>query len=604
MRCLIQFCSCSSSTASVTNTTSLITFNNIIRASLEKGSPRKALLDYQTIFSSTSVLPDFQTISHALEACKILSDDRTVVQFHARMLKSGFDSYPSLLTSLISIYVSHKQLVDYACCLLDEIPKWGFSLFSVNLVIAGYLKAGKFDSANRLFRQSPYRDVVSWNSMITGCVRHGSLKEAVTLFRRMLSSGIEPDGFTFASVLTACGRLGAISNGKWVHSLMTERQIELNYILNSALIDMYSRCGRIETAKEVFESVKREHISVWNSMITGLAMNGLAWEVIEIFTRLKREDIKADSITFVGILSACSHCGLVEQGRQFFNSMRKNYSIEPEIEHYGAMVDLLGRAGLLEEAREMIQTMPMKPDVVVWRSLLSASRIHGKPEIGELAAGKMSSDLRSGDYVLLSNIYSSAKRWDNAERMREGMRKNGFRKNQGLSWIEVKGVIHQFKAGDRSVPESDMIYKVLERVNARIKLDGYVPAIELVLMDVSEEEKEGNLNCHSEKLATAYGVLKTSPGTEIRISKNLRTCCDCHCWLKMVSRLLNRALKENGKILPQFQAEAYSPHIQQMASGQSILAFCPWELRSSPFFSWIGGSTGARHQYVCLKSFL
>ncbi|RZC84533.1 hypothetical protein C5167_047320 [Papaver somniferum] len=502
------------------------------------------------------------------------------------MLKSGFDSYPSLLTSLISIYVSHKQLVDYACCLLDEIPKWG------------YLKAGKFDSANRLFRQSPYRDVVSWNSMITGCVRHGSLKEAVTLFRRMLSSGIEPDGFTFASVLTACGRLGAISNGKWVHSLMTERQIELNYILNSELIDMYSRCGRIETAKEVFESVKREHISVWNSMITGLAMNGLAWEVIEIFTRLKREDIKADSITFVGILSACSHCGLVEQGRQFFNSMRRNYSIEPEIEHYGAMVDLLGRAGLLEEAREMIQTMPMKPDVVVWRSLLSASRIHGKPEIGELAAGKMSSDLRSGDYVLLSNIYSSAKRWDNAERMREGMRKNGFRKNQGLRWIEVKGVIHQFKAGDRSVPESDMIYKVLERVNARIKVDGYVPAIELVLMDVSEEEKEGNLNCHSEKLATAYGVLKTSPGTEIRISKNLRTCCDCHCWLKMVSRVLNRALKENGKILPQFQAEAYSPHIQQMASGQSILAFCPWELRSSRFFSWIGGSTGARHQYI------
>ncbi|MCL7034642.1 hypothetical protein MKW94_018485, partial [Papaver nudicaule] len=480
--------------------------------------------------------------------CRILSDDRTVVQFHTRMLKSGFDSYPSLVNFLVSIYVSHNHLIDYACRLLDGIPRWGFSLFSVNLVIAGYLRIGKFDSANRVFRESPYVDVVSWNSMITGCVRYGRLKEAVSMFRQMLSSGNEPNGFTFASVLTACGRLGAISNGKWVHSLMTEKQIELNFILNAALIDMYSRCGRIETAKEVFESVKRDHISVWNSMITGLAMNGLAWEVIEIFTRLEREAIKADSITFVGILSACSHCGLVEQGRWFFNSMRRNYSIEPEIEHYGAMVDLLGRAGLLEEAHEMIWTMPMKPDVVIWRALLSASRIHGKPEIGELAAKEMSSGLNSGDYVLLSNIYSSARRWDNAEKMREGMRKVGIRKKRGLSWIEVKGVIHQFKAGDRSVPESDMVYKVLEGVNARIKVDGYVPATELVLMDVSEEEKEGNLNCHSEKLATAYGILKTSPGTEIRISKNLRTCYDCHCWMKMVSRVLNRVIVMRDRV--------------------------------------------------------
>ncbi|OVA09686.1 Pentatricopeptide repeat [Macleaya cordata] len=516
--------------------------NSIIRASLEKGSPHNALHHYQTLLRSNSIQLDHQTLSYVLEACKLSSDYKTVIQLHTTILKSGFDSYPSLLTSLISIYVSHDHLLDHALHVFDEIPKSGFNVVSANLIIAGYLRIRKFDNANRLFRKLPHRDVVSWNSMITGCVRNTRLKEALSLFRRMLRSGFDPDRFTFASILTACGRIGALSNGEWVHNLMIEKQIELNFILSSALIDMYSRCGRIETAKKVFESVTRDHISIWNSMITGLAINGLALEVIEIFSRLERETVEPDSITFIGILTACSHCGLVEEGRRFFDLMRTNYSIEPQIEHYGAVVDLLSRAGLLEEAHEMIRTMPMKPDVVIWRALLSACRIHGKPEFGEFAIEKMSSNIESGDYVLLSNIYSTAMRWGNAEKVRELMKKKGVRKNQGLSWIEMKGVIHQFKAGDRSNPESEMVYKVLEGLNRRIKLDGFVPATELVLMDVSEEEKEGNLNCHSEKLATAYGILKTSPGTEILVSKNLRTCYDCHCWMKMVSRVLNRVI--------------------------------------------------------------
>ncbi|GMQ09479.1 hypothetical protein CsSME_00052845 [Camellia sinensis var. sinensis] len=198
---------------------------------------------------------------------------------------------------------------------------------------------------------------------------------------------------------TGCARLGARDHAKWTHGLMIEKKIAINYILGSALIDMYSKCGKIETAKEIFETIQRDDVSVWNALINGLAVHGLALDAIAIFSRMEVENISPDSITFVGILTACSHCGLVEQGHKYFDSMTC-YSIQPQLEHYGAMVDLLGRARCLDEAYSIIKEMPMEPDIVIWRALLSACRTQRNSDLGEVAIKKIK-HLGSGDYVLL-----------------------------------------------------------------------------------------------------------------------------------------------------------------------------------------------------------
>ncbi|THG15170.1 pentatricopeptide repeat-containing protein At5g50990 [Camellia sinensis] len=488
---------------------------------------------------------DHQTLFHVLEACKLSSNVRAAAETHSRIIKLGYGTYQSLISSLTSIYAS-CGCPNLAHKLCNEIPCWDFDLISANLIIVTFMKIGAIDIAKKVFHNMPTRDVVSWNSMIGGCVKNACFEEALRIFQEMLSLNVEPDGFTFASVITGCARLGARDHAKWTHGLMIEKKIALNYILGSALIDMYSKCGKIETAKEIFETIRRDDVSVWNALINGLAVHGLALDAIAIFSRMVVENVSPDSITFVGILTACSHCGLVEQGHKYFDSMTC-YSIQPQLEHYGAMVDLLGRAGHLDEAYSIIKEMPMEPDIVIWRALLSACRTQRNSDLGEVAIKKIK-QLGSGDYVLLSNIYCSVNKWDSAERVRDTMKKNGIRKYRGKSWIEMAGAIHQFKAGDVSHLEREAIYKVLEGLIRRAKMEGFSPAIELVLMDVSDEEKEENLNYHSEKLALAYGILKTSPGMEIQITKNLRTCLDCHYWMKVVSRILNRVIIVRDRI--------------------------------------------------------
>lgn len=481
-------------------------------------------------------LADHRTLCSLLESCKRSLDFKIVTEIHARIVKLGFGTYPSVIASLVSAY-RHCDSLSLAYRFLDEV--WSFRLLSLNMIIEALMKIQECHIAKKVFCKMSDPDVVTWNSMIGGYIRNERFEEALRLFKEMLSSNVEPDKFTFASILTGCARLGALSYALWVHNVMIERGIELNFILSSALIDMYSKCGRIQRAKEVFNSVERGDVSVWNAMISGLAIHGLGRDVIDIFSKMKMENVLPDSITFLGLLTSSSHCGMVEEGRQYFDLMQSQYSIQPQLEHYGAMVDLLGRGGHVEEAFSIITSMKMEPDVVIWRTLLSACRTYKKPDLGEVAIANITR-LRGGDYVLLSNMYCSLKRWDSAERVREIMKKEGVRKNRGKSWLELAGVIHQFKAGDRSHPQTEAVEKVLGGLIQRAKLEGLLPATELVLMDVSEEEKEENLYLHSEKVALAYGILKTSPGTEIRISKNLRICYDCHSFIKIISKLLNR----------------------------------------------------------------
>lgn len=489
---------------------------------------------------------DHWTLICVLKACRISPNLITANKAHTRIIKLGYETCPSLISLLVSVYVS-CDCHNNSRQVLNEVQCRDYGLVSANLIIASFMKIGEFDVAKRVFQKLPTPDLVSWNSIIGGCVRNARYEEAFSYFREMLSSKFEPDGFTFASVISGCARIGALDHAKWIHGLMIEKKIELNYILSSALVDMYSKCGRIETAKKIFDSVQRNDVSVWNAMINGLAIHGLALDAIALFSMLEVENISPDPITFIGILTACSHSGLVEQGRKFFDLMGSRYLVQPQLEHYGAMVDLLGRAGLLEEAYGVIKKMPMEPDGVIWRAFLGACRTHRNSEFGEVAVEKIS-HLCSGDYVLLSNIYSSLREWDSAERVRHVMKKKGVHKNSGKSWVESGGAVHQFKAGDRSHPEKEAIYMVLDRLICRTRMEGFIPRTELVLMDISEEEKERNLNYHSEKLALTYAILKSSPGTEVRVSKNLRTCTDCHSWMKMVSRVLNRVIIMRDRI--------------------------------------------------------
>lgn len=490
---------------------------------------------------------DYQTLYRVLEACRLFPfNSKTAIETHARIIKFGYGNYPTLITSLVSTY-QRAGCLNRVHQLLDLLCSKHLDLVAMNLLIENFMKIGECKFAKKVFYKMPHRDVVTWNSIIGGYVKNARYDEAFRFFRQMLDSNIQPDGFTFASLLNACAQLGAPSKTQWVHALITRKKIELNSILSCALIDAYSKCGSIQIAEEMFSCVPHSDVSVWNAMIKGLAIHGLAMDALSLFLTMERENVVPDAVTFLGILTACNHGGLIDEGRRYFDWMKSRYSIQPQLEHYGVMVDLYSRAGFLEEAYSLIVAMPLEPDVVTWRTLLSGCRIYRNQKLAEVAIANMS-HRKSGDYVLLSNIYCSLNRWEHAETVRKMMKINGVRKNCGKSWIELGGTIQNFKSGDRSHPESDAIYKLLCSLMKRTRSEGYTPVTELVFMDISEEEKEENLSFHSEKIALAYAILKTSPGAKISISKNLRICDDCHTWIKLVSRVLCRTIVVRDRI--------------------------------------------------------
>lgn len=524
--------------------------NAIIRATVEKGSPAKAFLAFKTLHSSGALRPDHRTLSLLLKAYAISPHLSYVSELHLWIVKLGLQWNASLSPLLFRLYLSRDLLAD-ALQLLDEVLERDSDPFYGNLLIVGFLRKEDVESSYKVFNKMPVRDRVSWNSMIAAAVRCSRPQEALSLYRRMTVAGVEPDCYSFSTVLSACARAGALCHGERIHRLMSEKEagFESNPFLCSALIDMYSKCGRIDLARSIFGSVKRISISIWNSMITGLAVHGLGAEALLVFDSMTKEGVSPDEVTFVGILTACSHCGMVDEARFCFNSMHRDFSIEPQLEHYGAMVDAMARGGQLDDAYSMIKGMPLEPDAAIWRALLGACRRHGRWDVAEMALGQMR-QCHSGDYVLLSSIYSSAKHWEKAERVWRVMKERGVRKGKGLSWVEMDGRVHQFKAGDRSHRHSEGIYKVLSELMGRAKAEGYAPVTEAATKDVSEEEKEENLSGHSEKLAVAYCVMRNGGEgvDDIRVSKNLQTCWDCHEWMKAVSKVLGRVITVRDRI--------------------------------------------------------
>ena len=309
----------------------------------------------------------------------------------------------------------------------------------------------------------------------------------------------------------------------------------------TALIDMYAKCGRIDCAIQVFNGISKRDMYNFTSMISGSSIHGLGKDVMKVFSQMLAEGIKPNEITILGVLNGCSHSGLVEEGTSIFNNMEKLWGIVPKIEHYGSYVDLLGRAGHLDKAYNVAKSMPMDPDAVIWRTLLSACRTHRDVSLGERIVDHLR-QLGSSGQVLLSSLYAYMGKWESVIHMRKQMGERRNTSELGCSWIEVNGVTHEFRVDDRLHPQILEIREKLNEILEKAKLGGYASSTTQVTFDLSEEDKEQAISLHSEKLAIAFGLMSTKPGTLIRIVKNLRTCEDCHLALKVISRVFDREI--------------------------------------------------------------
>ncbi|KAF7842914.1 pentatricopeptide repeat-containing protein [Senna tora] len=487
----------------------IFTWNTMIRGYAESENPRPAFHLYRQMFAS-SVEPDTHTYPFLLKAVSKSTNVKEGEAIHAVTVRNGFESL---------IFVQNTLLHMYAAC-------------------------GETESAHQVFELMTERDLVAWNSVINGFALNGRPNEALTLFREMCLEGVEPDGFTMVSLLSVCAELGALELGRRVHAYMLKVGLRENLHATNALLDLYAKCGNIREAQKLFNEMREKHIVSWTSLIVGLAVNGFGEEALDLFKELETQGLVPTEITFVGVLYACSHCGMLDEGFSYFKRMKEEYRIVPRIEHYGCMVDLLARAGLVKQAYEYIQDMPLQPNSVIWRTLLGACTIHGHLALAKIARSHLLQlePKHSGDYVLLSNLYASEQRWSDVQLVRRSMLKDGVRKTPGFSLVELGNRIYEFTMGDRSHPQSQDIYQLLEKITELLKLEGYVPHTANVLADVEEEEKEQALAYHSEKVAIAFMLLKTAAGTPIRVMKNLRVCVDCHMAIKLISKVYNREI--------------------------------------------------------------
>ncbi|PIA28294.1 hypothetical protein AQUCO_07200149v1 [Aquilegia coerulea] len=505
-------------------------FFTLIRGFADSSVPLESISLYSQMLCNLDNFNGVEfSLPSVLKACGTSLAFDEGKQIHGQIFKTHFQYDPFVLNSVIRMYIELEQ-IELARQVFDRMPNR--DVISWNSMISGYFKVGENDSACLLFDEMPEKDLVTWNTMIIG---------------KMLGSEIKPDATAIVSALSAIADLGFVEEGKWVHAYINRYKISLNSgVIGSALIDMYSKCGYIEDAYQVFSSISnRSNIGDWNSMISGFALHGLGHRAIEIFGNMKRMNIEPNEITFIGVLTACSHGGLVQEGAFYFELMQESYNITPKIQHYGCMIDLYGRTGLLVKALKLIESMPTEPDILAWKSILSASVKHGDMKAGEYSALR-ALELAPNDsscYVLLSNIYAKAGRWDDVAKVRSMMEERRVRKIPGCSSILVNGKIHEFLAGkDVNLGCRSIIQQKLEEMTRRLKLEGYKPDLTQVILDVDEEGKENSLRHHSEKMALAFGLINFNKGVPIHIVKNLRVCCDCHSFIKLVSKVYSHPI--------------------------------------------------------------
>ncbi|KAJ9184019.1 hypothetical protein P3X46_007803 [Hevea brasiliensis] len=486
-------------------------FNTIIRAYAQTNHSKDKAICMYNLMLEYNVLPNKFTYPFVLKACAGIGNLNLGKSLHGSVLKFGFDNDVHVQNTMVHMYCCGRGGIEFARKVFDEM--------------------GKMDS-------------VSWSAMIGGYARLGMSTDAVSLFRQMQIAGVCPDEITMVSVLSACTDLGALELGKWVESYIEKEGVQKTVELCNALIDMFAKCGNVDKAIKLFRNMEERTIVSWTSVIVGLAMHGRGVEAVALFEEMIGSGVVPDDVVFIGLLSACSHSGLVDRGRDYFDLMVKNFGIVPKIEHYGCMVDMLCRAGLIRDALEFVQQMPIEPNPIVWRTLINACRAHGELKLGEKITRQLirNEPMHESNYVLLSNIYAKMFNWEKKMRIRELMDRKGMKKIPGSTMIELGNEIYEFVAGDKSHYQYSEIFEMVDEMGREMKQAGYVPTTSEVLLDIDNEDKEDTLNTHSEKLAIAFALLNTPPGTSIRIVKNLRVCSDCHSATKFVSKIYNREI--------------------------------------------------------------
>ncbi|KAF9604515.1 hypothetical protein IFM89_007636 [Coptis chinensis] len=527
----------------------IVTWTSMFTGYVQNDNGYEALVLFKEFLREDSVSVDSIALVSVLSACSRVSGKGITRGVHGLLIKSGFEG----------------------------------ELGVGNTLIDAYAKCGNVSIARKVFDGIGERDVVSWNSMIAIYAQNGLSMEALEAFYAMvIEREVEYNEVTLSAVLLACSHAGALQLGKCIHDQkvplnthfkylgnmreiiiicvkgltssnsaknlsfpqVIKTDLEDNVFVGTSVIDMYCKCGRVEMARKVFNCMKEKNVKSWTAMISGYGMHGHAKEALEVLHLMQREGVKPNYITFVSVLAACSHAGLLEEGRHWFHTMSQEFHIEPGVEHYGCMVDLLGRAGCLDEAYNLIKKMKVRPDSVVWGALLGACRVYKNVDLGEISAKKLFEldPNNCGYYVLLSNIYADAGRWKDVERMRIFMKSHGLVKPPGFSLVEAKGRVHVFLVGDKDHPQHKEIYRYMEKLSIKMQAAGYVPDTTSVLHDVDQEEKETVLLVHSEKLAVVFGIMNTVPGSTIQVLKNLRVCGDCHTAIKFISKIVNREI--------------------------------------------------------------
>ncbi|XP_019453101.1 PREDICTED: pentatricopeptide repeat-containing protein At4g13650 [Lupinus angustifolius] len=413
-----------------------------------------------------------------------------------------------------------------------------------NALVSFYARCGKVREAYFAFNKILAKDNRSWNSLISGFAQSAHYDEALHLFAEMNKAGIEINSFAFGPAVSAAANVANVKLGMQIHAMIKKTGYDLETEVSNVLITLYAKCGLLDDAeRQFFEMTDKNEVS-WNAMITGYSQHGRGFEALKLFEDMKQLGLLPNHVTFVGVLIACSHVGLVDEGISYFKSMREVHSLVPKPEHYACIVDLLGRSGLLSRARRFIEEMPIQPDAMIWRTLLSACIVRKNIDIGEFAASHLLKlePKDSATYVLLSNMYAVTGKWGCRDRTRQMMKDRGVKKVPGRSWIVVNNEVHAFFAGDQNHPRADTIYEHLSDLNERATEVGYVPQCNILLNDAERGQKNPARITHSEKLTIAFGLLNSSSATPIHVFKNLRVCGDCHNWIKCVSKISNQAI--------------------------------------------------------------
>ncbi|CAM6076308.1 unnamed protein product [Sphagnum tenellum] len=531
-----------------------VTWTAMILGHVKCGQGQKALELFQQM-QQEGVEPDSVTFVGVLNACASIFALEEGRHVHEQIIETGCNSDVFVGNSLVDMYAKCGSMEDaervFNKMLSRNVVTWntmilGYVKFAFvgNSLIDMYAKCGSIEDAKRVFNKLPSRDVVSWNVMIFGHVKYGQGQKALELFRQMQEEGVQPTPLTLVGVLNACASVVALEEGRRTHDWVIKSGWDSNVFVGNSLIDMYAKCGSMVDALKVFNKMPFRDVVTWNAMIGGYAIHGHGKEALKQFEQMCEEGVQPDDTTFVCLMSACSHSGLVDEGLRFYSSMSTVYMISANLQHYTCMVDLLGRAGCLHEAENMVLAMRYKPQVAAWRALLGACRIHGNVEMGERVAKQVLElePKNAAGYVLLSNLYTATGNRDLSENIERERKERSVKKHPGRTWIEVDNEVHTFVVDDQHHPQMVEIHAELKRLSGLMHDAGYVPDTNFVLHDVEEEEKVFHLCHHSEKLAIAFGLINSAPGTPLCIRKNLQVCRDCHTSTKFISKVVGRAI--------------------------------------------------------------